>query len=279
MLRAVSLLFVPVAIGSAVMYVAGAPGSLWAAHIATGLLGVATYALAARGPRLSERAILMQVALAIGVMFVTLFAPGLEGVHRWLSLGSLRVNPSALLSPALLVLGAAYVESRTRVVTACAAFVQAVHVLQPDAGQATAWAAAGTVLFGWGKLERPRTEGVVVVIGGASVAWLGLDRLAGVPFVEDIVRRAFGVAPWMGCVAIAAMLAAMLAPRAMPTKADANVDVTAVRCAEVTLGVYLAATFVVTAVGEFPVPLLGFGMSATVGPFLGLAVLRRLKGY
>jgi cell division protein FtsW (lipid II flippase) len=279
MLRALSLLALPVAIGSAVMFAASAPGGLWAMHAATGLLAVAMYVLASGGPRLSERAIAMQVALAVGVLSLTLFTPGIQGVHRWLSLGSLRVHPSALLSPALLVLGAVYVESRTRVVAACAAAVQGVHLLQPDAGQATAWAAAGIALFGWGKLERQRSEGVVIVTSGALLAWLRPDPLAGVPFVEDTVRRAFGVATWLGGLAVVSLVGAVFAPRAMPTKAGANVDEMAVRRAEVALGVYLAAACVVTAFGEFPVPLLGFGMSATVGPFLGLSVLRRLKGY
>ena len=291
MLRAPSLLFVPVALGSAVMFAAQAPRKLWAAHLAMGLLALAMYALTARGPRLSERALAMQVALAVGAILCTLVAPGIEGVHRWLTLGSVRVHPSALLSPPLLVLAAAYVHTRTRLVTAGAAAVQLLHIAQPDAGQATAWAAAGAVLYGSAKLDRPRIEGLLVVTAGALLSWLNPDPLAGAPFVEDIVPRAFALAPWLGTLALASLLAAILAPTTMPpprsakrgaapgAKPATTPDSTVTHRAALALAVYLAATFAVTAVGQFPVPLLGFGMSTSVGPFLGLAVLKRLKAH
>lgn len=41
------------------------------------------------------------------------------------------------------------------------------------------------------------------------------------------------------------------------------------------LTVYFATAAVVSAFGQFPVPLLGFGASSVLGAFLGLAVLRR----
>lgn len=281
MLRALLLLYVPVAIGSAVMLAGAAPGQMWAAHAAMGLVGVMGSVLAARGPRLSERAVAMQLALAAVTIAATLFVPGIEGVQRWLTLGLLRVNPSALLAPALLAVGAAYARRRARDVAGYAVMLQLVHVLQPDAGQATAWAAAVSVLLlSWkGKLERERIFAVVLVLGGAIAAWLRADPLAGAAFVEDIVPRAFGVRTWVGCLAIASMAGAVLAFALLPTKSNADVDLEAVRRAEVTLGVYLATAFAVSALGEFPVPLLGFGMSATVGPFLGLSVLRRSKGW
>ena len=40
---------------------------------------------------------------------------------------------------------------------------------------------------------------------------------------------------------------------------------------------YFTGALVAARIGEFPVPLLGFGASPTVGAFLGLAALRRLQ--
>jgi len=81
----------------------------------------------------------------------------------------------------------------------------------------------------------------------------------------------FAIAWPLGCLGVFALAAAALAPMTLGHEATAADTTRAQRG----LTVYFAAAAVVTAFGEFPVPLLGFGASSVLGAFVGLATLRR----
>ncbi|HEY1099889.1 MAG TPA: hypothetical protein VGF99_13225, partial [Myxococcota bacterium] len=65
-----------------------------------------------------------------------------DGVHRWLALGPLQLHLSAALTPLLLLGVLSDVARDHRIGLAAVVVAQLVHVLQPDAGQATALAVA-----------------------------------------------------------------------------------------------------------------------------------------
>ena len=120
------------------------------------------------------------------------------GVHRWWLLGPVRVHASALCAPLVMV---AVVRlwrlRRWRAAAAGAAAIQALHVLQPDAGQATAvglaLAVAAVGLVGRAPRERERDLGVglaaVAAGAGAALAWLRLDGSLGTPAVRRADSR------------------------------------------------------------------------------------------
>jgi cell division protein FtsW (lipid II flippase) len=208
------------------------------------------------------------------VIAVTLLSPGLSGMHRWHGAGTLLVHPSALLAPALLVLAAAQITVRPLFAHGLLATLQVVHILQPDAGQATAFGAAAIAL---GVMSHVRRWAGVLVLGYAAsvvAAWMRPDPLPPAPFVEDIVMRAFAFSPLVGVVAVASFVPFVLAPRLTAHRAARCGQS---RAAEVSLIAYFAGTLVAPVFGEFPVPLLGFGPSPVVGAFLGLAALQRLE--
>lgn len=81
------------------------------------------------------------------VIAATLATPGLEGIHRWLSLGPLRSNASTALLP-WLFLGMISPEPRARTrAVGLACGVQLVHFAQPDAAQATVLTAGALPLL------------------------------------------------------------------------------------------------------------------------------------
>src|SRR5262249_49798550 len=98
----------------------------------------------------------------------------------------------------------------------------------------------------------------------------------GAPFVEDIVGRAFQMSPFVGVLALCSFVPACLGAyglgRAAPSDSSATV------AARGALTVYFVAAALVPLVGEFPVPLLGFGASSIVGAFLGLATFEWTRG-
>jgi hypothetical protein len=138
------LLLVPVIVGFAVMLVGGAPPARWAVHLATAVIAWFVYLIVQQisgaGAWMGSRWLPM---VSVGLVGSTLLAAGILGVNRWHVVGPLQLHCSALLTPLLVVVAAGAVQARPistgLLLTAC----QLVHVAQPDAGQATALAAAG----------------------------------------------------------------------------------------------------------------------------------------
>lgn len=224
---------------------------------------------AKRRPSIMVGAILILLAL-------TFVDAGLDGVHRWLRLGPLRLHPSALSIPLLLLQLVLLLAERRWIATLLIfGLVMFFHVAQPDAGQATALAVAGLVVAAlrdqpiWSRIT---FAGVGIL--GAGAAWLRPDPLHGVPMVEDIVPEAFAMHAGVG-------IAAVVALALLPMSAFAFA-----RCFEVShparvygfvLVAYFLASVVVVGVGEFPTPVLGFGASPMLGAIWGLAILSRIE--
>jgi hypothetical protein len=277
---------VPLGTGAAIMIAAGAPRSRWALHLASGAVGLLAYFAVRGSGRALPRAISPQtrarfaaatVPVLLSVLVATLAAEGLDGVRRWLRLGPVRLHPSALFSPLLLVLAWHEAASRPRRTLLVLASIQAVHIAQPDAGQATAFGVATLVLlFGRRALLGTTTAALAAVIAAASIAiaWARPDPLAPAPFVEDIVQRAFGLGrPW-GVLALVSLIPLLCAPLLGREPLGIPPPAVSVRTA---LVAYLACSLAVVLLGEFPVPLLGFGPSPAIGAFVGLAALRRAE--
>ena len=269
-----ALPLVPLAAGVLVMVRGGAPVARWGQHLGVGVIGLAAYAGVRAIPRrVVEKVSLPGAALGIALVGSTLVGTGIDGVRRWHELGPVRLHVSALLAPMLLVFAAGRMRSRPLVAHGVLASLQGVHVLQPDAGQATAFGVAAmvcTLALGGGASRAVWTGLYGISIAGA---WLRPDPLGPAPFVEDIVGRAFALSWAAGALAAISMVALALAPCAVrrgKTRAEGDSWLIA------TLGVYFAGSAIVPVFGEFPVPVLGFGPSPVLGAFVGLAALGRV---
>lgn len=288
---------VPLGAGAAVMIAAGAPAGRSGVHLVAGALGVlvwfAVRALAPRFPGgVGARLTAALALVVVATMTATLGSDGIEGVRRWLRVGPLLLHPSALFCPVLLALATRWIRMYPVPTLLVLLAAQAIHVAQPDAGQATAFGAATAVLV----LGRLSPSGVgpgaaVIALLAASIgaSWIRSDPLAPAPFVEDIVGRAFELGALPGVLALGSLLPLFIAPfLARPAEAGASEGgVGLTRAAGwvaplrrmvlsdgLVLAVYLVGSALVVLAGEFPVPVLGFGASPVLGAFLGLAALR-----
>jgi cell division protein FtsW (lipid II flippase) len=265
------LILLPMAVGGFVMWAAGAPPSRWVVHLAVGVVGALVFLALDRAGRLSARAASCLAIVALVVVAATFAGgAGIGGVQRWLALGAFRINPSALFTPALIIFAASRLRHAPWHAHATLLFMAVVHVAQPDAGQATACGIAAMVLTAG--FDRRRWPLLAVYGFAIASAWLRPDPLEPAPFVEDIVARAFALSTLVGLVAIATALLAVLAPIAISRGLARPV---AERATALALTSYFAVALLVPALGEFPVPLLGFGSSPALGAFLGIAALRR----
>lgn len=206
---------------------------------------VAFESLAARAPAVATLAVL-----------ATLFAPGLEGVHRWLPLGPLRLHASSAFVPWVFVGLLSTSRTTLRRTWVLLATIQAIHVLQPDAGQASALAAGAAPLLLSSRRKNPGAVLVaLVLVSLAAVTWLRRDPLPPVDHVERILFLAFAKGPF-GVAMVVLGASALLVPFVRRTSS---------REARVALVLYLVAAFVVTFFGNFPVPVFGAGAGAVLG--------------
>ena len=247
------------------------------AHLALGLgaLVVAVLVaalLAALGRRRLDRAAPVLTALALVLLALSLVDPGLQGVHRWLALGPVRLHASSLASP-LVLAAAVALAGRGAGPWAAAAFAiaQAIHGVQPDAGQSTALALGiAAALATWAMPTRLRVLALAITAASIVPAWRAADPLAPVPEVEGIVTLAAELGRPVQLLAIVLLA---LVPLTLRSGGRASMTIRShedagsrVLCNA--LSAYVAGIVLVPALGDFPVPLLGWGVS----PVLGVAL-------
>jgi len=258
-------------VGVLTMRMSDVPPSLWAQNVAAWAVGTVLCVVLARSRTSTARPIWADVAaaLTLAALAATLLAPGMDGVHRWLPLGPVRLHPAAVLLPVLVVALGSLSRTRewwTSAVVASAAMLAL--FLQPDAAQATAFGAAAVLLLAAkaeGRAARLACLGVVAAL--AVLTWTRRDPLAPVPYVEEIV----GLAASLGTVwAVAAALSLLLLPLPFFVAGRGTA-----RNVGFALGAYVAITAAAPFFGSFPVPVMGYGMSPIIGYLAGLGLFLR----
>jgi hypothetical protein len=258
-------------IGALVMRQHAVPSSQWGLNLVAGLLGAAICAgvLARSRTAMSRTAATISGCLAVGALAATFAMAGSMGVHRWIPIGPVTVHAGAVCLPLVIVaLGASNAFGRELQWTPLfmANSVGTLLFLQPDAAQATGFAAAVAVLLIGNKERGPGAWGAAMVIGVlAAWTWVRPDPLQPVPYVEGIVGLAGqnGVA-WV----VAAIMALALLPLPFFIR-PFDSQSTVARA----LGFYLCVCILAPIFRPFPVPLVGFGLSPIVGYFVALASL------
>lgn len=253
-----------IGVGLMAMSIAGAPRSLGVAQGGVGLVALVLAAAASRWcPRPDEAGARVVCVAALLLMAAPLAFDGIDGVQRWVALGPLQIQPAAITLPLVV----AYV-AQERVQWAAVLALMAAGVigaLQPD-GQvlqgiiAVALCLALLVrggVFWWSAVGISTLLGLTAAFG---------PPLAPVPYVEEVLPRAFE-ANWLFGVAAAVGLAAV--PLLMVTSSPRR---SATSLALAALWVGLIATCLS---GAYPTPVLGYGLSWVVGFALSLGLASR----
>ncbi len=258
-----------IAAGCFAAHSAGLPLTSFAPNLAAVVLGIALV-LSTRAIRL---AVLARVGLlaSVALLAATLAFRGLDGVHRWLALGPVRLHASAMVLPWLL-LGLAR-ERRAALTIASAVLALGVHLVQPDAGQQTALVAG---LLTLALFERPDDRrGWRLGLAGLGLAalawtWLRPDPLVPVPQVEEIHQLALR-GPATAFVAALGLCSLVGGPAWVLWRTWSSAEYRSLLLA---VGVAALATLVVPQIGAFPVPVMGAGAGPVLGWYGMLAVLR-----
>ncbi len=258
----VALLAAAVACGAMAMVDAGVPVQRPLLNAAALLVGsILALPILRRGP--SPRAAHWALACALLLLAATLLHHGIDGVHRWLPLGPFTVNIASLLVPAMVVLLARGGGAQADI--AIIATTLAILVAQPDASQATAFAAGVAVLLR-GSERRYAWLLTLFLALGAAAAWFRPDPLVPVAEVELIFALMWKSWPALAVIAGLCLAAATSVP-ALAVRGTAGAH------GGLALSATLALNCLAPAVGDFPVPVVGYGMGFALGFPLALALL------
>ncbi len=259
--------FLAVGAGCFVAKFAGVGTGVMGRNAIAWVIGAAATTLAARTRPARLFPILPPLTLL--ALAISLFSSGQSGVHRWISTGPLTWNVAFLLLPAATVASAAALKSGSRWTWWFPLAIELELCFQPDASQATAFAAA-LVAAHWTAPSPPRVRFAASLFFAlaAIFAWTRLDPLRPVPEVEGIIRLAATVSNSMAALCVILLAAVTASPLLALNHARAGV-----RPPALALFVYFAVCALMPLFGAFPVPIVGMGMSPIIGFWLGTAAL------
>ncbi len=236
-----------IAVGAGAAVNGGAP---WLAFVSNVLaVVVGAVAMVAVVGVSTSRVVRTLAVFGVVLLVGTLLVPGLDGVHRWLRLGSVQLHVSSVWLPwwcALLLDDDRRWRARG---TWLVVGIQLLHVLQPDAAQATALA---VVVAGF----RQPLWLVLLVVLGAALAWGQPDPLLPVAHVERIHELIHDT----GVTALGLVAALVLV--VVPFRQSTAVPRLLARGAALTLVTSWTLTLVV---GAFPCAVFGAGAGAVLG--------------
>ncbi|MFM6933325.1 MAG: hypothetical protein ACKOUT_13915 [Novosphingobium sp.] len=259
MRAAIAAYLAAVAGGIGWLLTAGAPSMFAAVNAVAALLALAIAAALCRWP--SHKLELVALWLApVAVAASLTIGPDVDGVHRWLAIGPVRLHAAALFGPAFLVA----VQRRSDWFGAAAAVVMAgLIALQPDMGATLALACALALAlafeFRWYRL----------IAFAASAAALGLtairpDRLDPVPFVESVLQDIWRNGSLPSVLIPLALLAAIAAP---------VLKLSRQRAEGAAVSGWFLGLAAASLLGPYPTPLIGYGAAPILGYGISLGLL------
>ncbi|HUP90475.1 MAG TPA: hypothetical protein VM100_14045, partial [Longimicrobiales bacterium] len=139
-----------VALGLAYLVIAGAPLTYIIGNVCGTLIGIGCFVVANKSAKPAGRMSMAWWGFAALLLVTTMFGVPVEGATRWVRLGSLMLQPSLIVVPAMLV---AYSQRRGLVSTVSIIVAAVVLALQPDRAMA-AVLASGTIVLAIGARDR-----------------------------------------------------------------------------------------------------------------------------
>jgi hypothetical protein len=247
----------------------GVPTTTWLTNVAATFAGLVLYCLVRLippSPRLWTQFIIL--ATAVATILLPFIAPGMMGVHRWVSLGGFSLQPSAIVLPFIITAVAWIARQHAVVSIASAVLTTMILALQPDAAQAFSFAVACSVLFALNAARQHyRAIGVLLLLAAAAASFTRNDPLPPVPHVEGIFALVASRGALWAVFGIAALLLLPLPFIATFARAHDRVALA--------LAVYAGMTILASFSGTFPVPVMGYGASPILGYFIALALCDR----
>ena len=255
-----------IAIGVLAMYQNHVPFAIWGQNIGCLILmSVISFLLITHKSNITgNRYNQLLLPAAICALVLPFANQGMEGVHRWISIGAVKLNVAMIVLPMILLELYKVLKIRGLTYAGVSAFIiLLVLFFQPDASQLTGFAIPVMIMLSL----NTRSKKIRFLITGVSVlfivlSWIRLDHLPPVNYVERILVMVADMG-WLWVVSGVISLAILPAPfLLLPPKNAVSVSRY--------IGCYYIVILLSTLFGNFPVPLMGYGLSPIVGYYLSL---------
>jgi cell division protein FtsW (lipid II flippase) len=249
-------------LGTYIMAYFDVPRSLWMMHLGFGLVGIGLQWVFLRFRPVFKKAKPYPILLVtIVLLLLTFFDDGYQDVHRWISIGSFSLNIGLMVSP-LILIQIHKIQNQT-FATLVSLLAVLIFLFQPDTSLVTAFSVSAAIIL-FRKNCSKTTKGLILIstIGASVFAWYNLDNLPPVDYVEGILALAWQISVFFG---ISSVVSLVLLP--LPFFILANKEN---RTMAYSLGLYFSLIFLATLFGNFPVMVMGYGISPIVGYFIGL---------
>ena len=257
-------MFPAILIGVVAMYSNNIPTFIYAQNIVCFIfLGLLYFIVQKIKFKIPKSDPLLGIVLSVLTLILTFIYTGVEGVHRWVSVGPLQLYVSVIVMPIILI-NLWNLLQKDKIFFACVSIicVSILLTLQPDASIMMAFCLSIIIIL-WKKVNRFIYFIMLgFLLGLTAITWIFLDGLEPVLYVEGI----FTLIANMGMISLIfgiLSIVLMILPFFMiSTKKNQGLSV----C----FGLYFIAIFASNLFGNFPVPLLGYGISPIVGYFISI---------
>ncbi len=205
----------------------------------------------------------------VALLVIPFWFNGSAGVHRWLSFGPINLYIASIILPLLIIhLWQLALNNREHYVIGLTFVTLVILLFHPDAGQLTAFACASAIIF-WKKNSNRVVKllSIILIVVFCIVSWVFLDDLAPVPYVEHIIFLVADLGSFWFILGVLSLLLLLC-----PFFFYGNINITSL-----SLGVYFLMTMIVTLFGNFPMPIMGYGISPIIGYLIAITWLNKNK--
>jgi hypothetical protein len=253
--------------GLAYMTIAGAPVRYLAVNTGALVIGLTLLALLGRITSAGRRWVSGAILTMASVMLATAIAgDSVDGATRWVSVGSLAIQPSLILLPVMLV---AFARRRNMLTTAGIVATAVAMAIQPDRAMA-GMLAMGLTVFAVMRPDRHVLAAFGISIAGFATTLIRADTIPTAPYVDQILYSSFDVHLGAGAAVLGGSTL-LFVPAIMGWCRDPSN-----RDAYAAFGAVWLTGFVAAALGNYPTPIVGYGGSAIIGYALSLLALPKL---
>lgn len=182
-------------------------------------------------------------------------------VHRWINVLGLNLNIGLIVAPLLIV--QIYKLNSLKLKIIFIMLISTIFLIQPDASQVTAFTLS-SIFFLFRDIKNKSIALYIFLISilYIALAWYNLEQLPSVDYVENIVKMTIKVSSLLFIISIFSLIF-LLIPFFKFYREDK-------KSLSFVLGIYFILNLISNILGNFPIMIMGYGISPILGYFIAL---------
>lgn len=259
-------------IGAISMFINKVPILIWVQNIICLMIaGIISYLILSKSKVKETKYKSITIITTVILLLLTFVDPGFQGVNRWVSIGPFNFYVASIVIPILIIeIYKLSQFSNWFILALIILFISILLTLQPDASQSTAFIIPMIILL-WSKTNKNVLRISITALLWILIvyAWVFLDSLPPVSYVEKIISLVFKMGIFWFILGVISLIILPLPFILFPPKSF--------KLLSTCIGVYFIIILISTQFGNFPVPLMGYGISPIIGYFISITWFVKTK--